>query len=155
MRRRLRLSCFYGRTLSRTVPAVCTGPPCQEMAQIHSATKIPASAWNSTDFCQITQIPNSSYEHSSLSRKNVYDHCCCPISANKLTTSQLEAILKIYRSSLKLSKWGRAGGGGKVKRGERGWQETTWRLLSGDKEKRGGGGGKEKSEIIKSNKNKK
>ncbi len=23
---------FYGRTLSRTVPAVCTGPPCLEMA---------------------------------------------------------------------------------------------------------------------------
>ncbi len=30
---------FYGRTLSRTVPAVCTGPPCQEMAQINTATK--------------------------------------------------------------------------------------------------------------------
>ncbi len=25
--------------LSRTVPTVCTGPPCQEMAQIHAATK--------------------------------------------------------------------------------------------------------------------
>jgi hypothetical protein len=25
--------------LSRTVPAVCTSPPCQEMAKIHVATK--------------------------------------------------------------------------------------------------------------------
>ena len=29
VRRRLRLPCFYGRTLSRTVPAACTGPTCQ------------------------------------------------------------------------------------------------------------------------------
>ncbi len=36
---------FYGRTLSRTVLAVCTGPPCQEMAQIHAATKSLASPW--------------------------------------------------------------------------------------------------------------
>ncbi len=48
---------FYGRTLSRTVPAVCTGTPCQEMAQIHAATKSLASAWNSTNFFQITTSP--------------------------------------------------------------------------------------------------
>ncbi len=41
--------------LSRTVPAVCTGPPCQEMAQIHAATKSQAAAWNSTNSCQITK----------------------------------------------------------------------------------------------------
>ncbi len=35
---------------------------CQEMAQIHTATKSLASAWNSTDFCQITPIPNSAYK---------------------------------------------------------------------------------------------
>ncbi len=29
VRRRLRLPCFYGRSLSRTVPAACTGLPCQ------------------------------------------------------------------------------------------------------------------------------
>jgi hypothetical protein len=62
VRKELRLPCFYGRTLSRTVPAVCTGPPCQEMAQIHAATKSLASAWNSNDFCQITIIPNSAYK---------------------------------------------------------------------------------------------
>ncbi len=49
---------FYGRTLSCTVPAVCTGPPCQEMVQIHAATKNQASAWNSTDFCQFTAVSN-------------------------------------------------------------------------------------------------
>jgi hypothetical protein len=58
VRRRLRLPCFYGRTLSCTVLAVCTGPPCQEMTQIHMATKSLAS----TDFCQITLIPNSAYK---------------------------------------------------------------------------------------------
>ncbi len=48
--------------LSRTVPAVCTGPPCQEMAQIHAATKSQDSAWNSANFCQITKPPNSAYK---------------------------------------------------------------------------------------------
>ena len=42
-------------TLSRTVPAVCTGPPCQEMAKIHAATKSQAAAWNFTNSCQITK----------------------------------------------------------------------------------------------------
>jgi hypothetical protein len=85
---------FYGRTLSSTVPAACTGPPCQEMAQIHTATKSLASARNSTDFCQSTIIPNSRLTSVlSLIRKNVHNHCCCPTSAVKLTTSKLEAIL--------------------------------------------------------------
>jgi hypothetical protein len=38
--------------LSRTVPAVCTGQPCQEMAKIHAATKSQAAAWNFTNSCQ-------------------------------------------------------------------------------------------------------
>jgi hypothetical protein len=80
--------------LSRTVPAVCTGPPCQEMAQIHEATKSQASAWNSTNSCQITKSLTRLISVLSLSRKNVHDHCCCPISAI-MTTSKLEAILKI------------------------------------------------------------
>ena len=50
----------------------------------------------------------------SLHRKNVHNHCCCPISAIILTTSELEAILEICRCSLKLSKRGKGlwGGGG-------------------------------------------
>ncbi len=63
---------FYGRTLSHTVPAVCTCPPCQEMAQIHGSTKSLASAWNSTDFCQITIISNSAHK--------------CPITESKKRT---------------------------------------------------------------------
>ncbi len=42
--------------LPRTVLAVCTGPPCQETAQIHVATKSQASAWNSANSCQITKF---------------------------------------------------------------------------------------------------
>ena len=45
--------------LSCTVPAVCTGLPCQEMVQIHVATKSQAAAWNSSDSCQNTAVPNS------------------------------------------------------------------------------------------------
>ena len=33
VRGELQPPCFYGWTLSCTVPAACTGPPCQEMAQ--------------------------------------------------------------------------------------------------------------------------
>ncbi len=81
--------------ISRTVPAVCTCPPCQEMAQIHAATKSQASAWNSTNSCQITKFLTRLISVLSLSRKNAHDHCCCPILAVTLTTSKLEAILKI------------------------------------------------------------
>jgi len=42
--------------LSSIVPAACTGPPCQEMAQIHASTKSPVSALNSTNSCQITKL---------------------------------------------------------------------------------------------------
>ncbi len=55
---------FYGRTLSRTVPAACTGPPCSEMVQIHAAIKSKAFAWNSTNFSQITAVSNSAYRCS-------------------------------------------------------------------------------------------
>ncbi len=75
VRRDQLLPCFYGRTLSRTVPAVCTGPPCQEMAQIHAITKSLASAWNSTDSCQITIISYLAYK--------------CPITEPKKPTWSL------------------------------------------------------------------
>ncbi len=78
---RLRLTCFYGRTLSRTVSAVCTVPSCQEMAQIHPATKSQASAWNSTNSCQITKFLTRPISVLSLSRKFVHNHRCCPIPA--------------------------------------------------------------------------
>ncbi len=102
---------FYGRTLSCTVPAACTGPPCQEMVQIHTATKSQASAWNSTDFGQITAVSNSAHRCPITEPKNVNNHCCCSISAIILTTSKLETILEICRCSLKLSKRGKGIGG--------------------------------------------
>ncbi len=81
--------------LSCTVPAVCTGPPCQEMAKIHAATKHQAAAWNFTNSCQITKILTRLLSVLSLSRKIVHDHYCCPISAIIITASKLVAILKI------------------------------------------------------------
>jgi hypothetical protein len=47
---------FLWAALSRTVPAVCTGLPCQEMAEIHAANKSQAAALNSTNSCQITKF---------------------------------------------------------------------------------------------------
>jgi hypothetical protein len=41
VRGELQPPCYYGWTLSCTVPAACTGPPWQEMVQIHVATKNP------------------------------------------------------------------------------------------------------------------
>jgi hypothetical protein len=58
--------------ISHIVPAACTGPPCQEMAQIHAATKSQAPAWNSTNSCQITKFLTRLISVLSLSRKNVY-----------------------------------------------------------------------------------
>ncbi len=76
------------------------------MAQIHAATKSQTSAWNSANSCQITKILTRLISVLSLSRKIIHDHYCCPISAIMLTTSKLEAILKIWRGSWKLSKMG-------------------------------------------------
>ncbi len=74
----------------------------------------------------------------SLSRKNVDNHYCCPISAITLTTSKLEAILKIYRGSLKLSKRGRGVRGGEVRGGREGGRRpygASYQVM----EERGGG----------------
>ncbi len=62
VRGELQLPCFYGRTLSCTVPPACTGPPCQEIVQIRAATKNQGAAWNSTAFCQNTAVSNSAYK---------------------------------------------------------------------------------------------
>jgi hypothetical protein len=79
---------------SRTVPALCTAPPSQEMAKIHTVAKSQAAAWNITNSCQITTILTRLLSVLSLSQI-VRDHCCCTISAIILTASKLEAILKI------------------------------------------------------------
>ncbi len=107
VRGELQLPCFYGRTLSCTVLAAYSGPPCQEMVYIHAATKNQAAAWNSTDSCQNTAVSNSAHNWPTLNRKIVHNHCRCPISAIILTTSNLEAVLEICRCSLKLSKRGK------------------------------------------------
>ncbi len=100
--------------LSRTVPAVCTGPPFQEMAQIHAATKSQVAAWNSANSCQITKFLTRLRSVLSLRRKNVRDHCCCPISAVTLMTSKLEESFIYSKAVEKLSKrQDYVGGGGR------------------------------------------
>jgi hypothetical protein len=51
----LQLPCFYGRTLSCTVPAYCTGPPCWKCPKLWRLAKY----WRSlkfTDFCQTRAV---------------------------------------------------------------------------------------------------
>ncbi len=50
VRTELPACCFYVRTLSRTVPAACTGLPWSKMVQIHAAAENQASAWLSSIF---------------------------------------------------------------------------------------------------------
>ncbi len=107
VRRRLRLPCFYGRPSPVLYQLFVPARPCQEMAQIHAATKSLASDWNSTDFCQTTKFLTLLISILSLSRKNVHNHRCCPISAVILMTSKLEAVLKIYHGSCKTDQRGR------------------------------------------------
>ncbi len=92
---------FYGRTLSRTVPAACTGPPCSEMVKTVAPTKTVVAAWVFTVFSWTIAVTNSAHRRPIKKPKNISNHCCCPISAIILTTSELEAILEICHCSLK------------------------------------------------------
>ncbi len=95
VRKELLPPCFYGRTLSCTVPAICTGPPKSTwQPKVWLPLGIPLlSVKSQQTLTWLTSV-------LSLSRKNVHNHHCCPISAIILTTSKLEAILKICRCSL-------------------------------------------------------
>jgi hypothetical protein len=113
VRRRLRLPCFYGRpspVLYRlSVPARHAKKWLKSTRQpkVWLPPGIPLISVKSQQF--LTRLISV----LSLSRKNVHDHCCCPISAIILTTFKLEAILEIYRGSLKTVQRGRimCGGG--------------------------------------------
>ncbi len=96
---------FYGRTLSHTVPAPCTSPPCQEMAKSTRQPKVRLPPG-------ILLIPVKSQQSLTLLTGVLSLHRCCTVSAVILTTSKLEAILKIYRCSLKTVQRGRGAGGG-------------------------------------------
>jgi hypothetical protein len=117
VRGRIKLPCFYGRpspVLYRLfVPArhAKKCPKSTRQPKVWLQPGIPLISVKSQQF--LTQLISV----LSLSRKNVYDHCCCPISAIILTTPKLEAILEIYRGSYKTVQrdriiWG--GGGGRV-----------------------------------------
>jgi hypothetical protein len=95
------------KALSCIVPAARTGLPCQEMAQIHAATKSQAPAWNSTNSCQITKFLTRLI--SVLSRKNVYMiTVAVQYQLSYFMTIKLEAILKIHIArQLKTVQWGR------------------------------------------------
>ncbi len=113
VRRELLLPCFYGLfpILYRLfVPAhhAKKWPKSTQQPKVWLPPGIPLISVKSQQF--LTRLISA----LSLSRKNLHNHHCCPMSATILTTSKLEAILKIYRGSLKTVQKGRIiwGGGG-------------------------------------------
>jgi hypothetical protein len=103
---------FMGGLSSRTVPAVCTGPPWSKWSTTMRRPKLRRPP-------EIPLISVKPQQSLSLligvllkSWKSIYNHRCCPISAIILTTSKWEAIPEICRCSLKLVKTSVLGGSG-------------------------------------------
>jgi hypothetical protein len=106
--------CFYGRTLSRAVPAACTGPPCLKWSNLWCRPNL----WRPPKISLISVISVTPQQSLFLlicvlskNPKIKNDHYHCPISVFILTTSKLEAIYENYRCSLKLVKLVLGGGG--------------------------------------------
>ncbi len=99
---------IYRQTLSHTLPAYCTGPPCWKR-QKYWRILAPKIHWFSPNY-------NSLYIWSQASYKKVVktksDHHHCPIPVYILTTSKIEAVLQIHRWGLWLLKWGVGSTGG-------------------------------------------
>ncbi len=108
------LPCFYGQTLSRTVPACCTGPPCRKRHKFRRRQNIgtlpPRFHWCLPNYCSQYLCSQASYQKLGKTKS---DHHHCPISVHILTTSKSEAVIEIYCWGLWLLKCGvRAGGRG-------------------------------------------
>jgi hypothetical protein len=95
------LLCFYGQSLSRTVPAGRTGPALPKYTR---KSKLLAAAHIFTTSCENSKLLSRLLSVLSLSRKFVHDHCCCPKSAIILTVSKTEAILDFWRGCQSLSR---------------------------------------------------
>jgi hypothetical protein len=98
---------FYGQTLSRTVPAYSTGPPCRKRHKFWRQQYIGISL-KFTDFRQTI----AAYLLTGVQSKKVKtksDHHHCPISVYTLMTSKIEAVIEIHRWGLWLLKWGVGG----------------------------------------------
>ncbi len=76
--------CFYGQTLSCTVPAYCTGPPCRKRHKYWCWKNIGACQ-DFIDFCQTIVVYNSQPSYQKLV-KTKSDHHHCPISVHILIT---------------------------------------------------------------------
>ncbi len=85
------------------------------MPKYTQVSKFLVAAHIFTNSCENSKILSRLLSVLSLSRKFVYDHCCCPRSAIILTVSKLEAILDFWRGCQNLSII--PGGGGGVRGG--------------------------------------
>jgi hypothetical protein len=103
----LKLLCFYGRRLSRSVGWLYR----PDMPKFTRVSKFLAATQIFTISCENSKILSRLLSVLSLSRKFVYDHCCCPDSAIILTVSKKEAILDFGRGCQNLSiiLWGGRG----------------------------------------------
>ncbi len=75
--------CFYGRRLSRTVPACWLA----RLVKTSADTKFSAPAEVFTIFCEKCKILFRLLSVLSLHRKFIHDHNCCPNSATILSSS--------------------------------------------------------------------
>ncbi len=82
-----------------------------DMPKYTRVSKLLAAAHIFTNSCENSKNLSRLLSVLSLSRKFVFDHCCCPKSAIILTVSKMEAILDFWRGYQNLSKiqWGGEG----------------------------------------------
>jgi hypothetical protein len=84
-----------------------------DMPKYTRMSKLLAAAHIFTNSCENSKILSRLLSVLSLSRKFVYDHCCCPRSAIILTSSKMEAILDFWQGHGKTApnEKGEKGGG--------------------------------------------
>jgi hypothetical protein len=80
VRHSLPLPCFYGRTLSRTVPACCTGPPCWKCPKL----------WRQQKYWRLPKIHWFLPNYSSL-------YLCSQASYQKMVKTQMLTITVQYQ----------------------------------------------------------
>ncbi len=105
--------CFYGWTLSRTVTAYCTGPPCRKRHKFWPRRNIGVRL-KFTDFHQTIAVCISAHRRPIKSGEN--KKWSPSLSTISLYTHILkfEDVLEIHSWGLRLLKWGVGGRGGRL-----------------------------------------
>ncbi len=141
VRRRLRLPCFYGRPFPVVYRLLVPARHAKKWPNSTRKPKSQAAAWNFTNSCQITKI-NSAQKCPITEPKN----CTWSLLLSSISyythDLQIRGHPQVLARQLKTVPMGYGVRGRGWEEGERGWQETSWRLLSSWK----GEGGKANSQ---------